>query len=87
MIDLHSHTNESDGTFTPHELVGLAMERGVEALDEPTSRGRLSALRTLVIRGSRTLPARRREVNSPTGSSRPRNHRIHRELPQPIGYG
>ncbi len=32
MIDLHSHTNESDGTFTPGELVDLAMERGVEAL-------------------------------------------------------
>ncbi len=32
MIDLHSHTNESDGTFTPEELVDLAMERGVEAL-------------------------------------------------------
>ncbi len=32
MIDLHSHTNESDGTFTPYELVELAVERGVEAL-------------------------------------------------------
>ena len=32
MIDLHSHTNESDGTFTPFELVELAVERGVEAL-------------------------------------------------------
>ena len=32
MIDLHSHTNESDGTYTPGELVGLAMESGVEAL-------------------------------------------------------
>ena len=32
MIDLHSHTNESDGTFTPEELVDLAMERGIEAL-------------------------------------------------------
>jgi 3',5'-nucleoside bisphosphate phosphatase len=32
VIDLHSHTNESDGTFTPGELVGIAMERGVEAL-------------------------------------------------------
>ena len=32
MIDLHSHTNESDGTFTPAELVDLAMERGLEAL-------------------------------------------------------
>ncbi len=32
MIDLHSHTNESDGTFTPLELVELAVDRGVEAL-------------------------------------------------------
>lgn len=32
MIDLHSHTNESDGTFTPFELVELAAQRGVEAL-------------------------------------------------------
>ena len=32
MIDLHSHTNESDGTFTPLELVDLAAERGLEAL-------------------------------------------------------
>jgi hypothetical protein len=32
VIDLHSHTNESDGTFTPHELVELAVKRGVEAL-------------------------------------------------------
>jgi predicted metal-dependent phosphoesterase TrpH len=32
VIDLHSHTNESDGTFDPLELVDLAMERGIEAL-------------------------------------------------------
>ena len=32
MIDLHSHTNESDGTFTPLELIDLAMEYGIEAL-------------------------------------------------------
>jgi len=32
VIDLHSHTNESDGTFTPAELVDLATERGLEAL-------------------------------------------------------
>jgi predicted metal-dependent phosphoesterase TrpH len=32
VIDLHSHTNESDGTFTPVELLDLAMERGIEAL-------------------------------------------------------
>ena len=32
MIDLHTHTNESDGTFTPAELVDAALERGLEAL-------------------------------------------------------
>jgi predicted metal-dependent phosphoesterase TrpH len=32
VIDLHSHTNESDGTFTPLELLELAQQRGVEAL-------------------------------------------------------
>ena len=32
MIDLHSHTNQSDGTFTPLELLDLAIERGLEAL-------------------------------------------------------
>jgi 3',5'-nucleoside bisphosphate phosphatase len=32
VIDLHSHTNESDGTFTPIELLELAQQRGVEAL-------------------------------------------------------
>jgi predicted metal-dependent phosphoesterase TrpH len=32
VIDLHSHTNESDGTLTPLELVDLAMEIGLDAL-------------------------------------------------------
>lgn len=32
MIDLHSHTNESDGTLTPADLVALAVERKIEAL-------------------------------------------------------
>lgn len=32
MIDLHSHTTFSDGTFTPEELVALARERGVTVL-------------------------------------------------------
>lgn len=32
MIDLHSHTNESDGTYSPAGLIHLAIERGVEAL-------------------------------------------------------
>jgi predicted metal-dependent phosphoesterase TrpH len=32
MIDLHSHTNESDGTFTPAELIAEAQRIGLEAL-------------------------------------------------------
>lgn len=32
MIDLHTHTNESDGTLTPAELVNEAIAVGLEAL-------------------------------------------------------
>jgi predicted metal-dependent phosphoesterase TrpH len=32
VIDLHTHTNESDGTYTPAELVDEALCRGLEAL-------------------------------------------------------
>ncbi len=32
MVDLHSHTNRSDGTLTPEQLIGLAVRSGLEAL-------------------------------------------------------
>ena len=32
MIDLHTHTNESDGSYTPLELVDRALAIGLEAL-------------------------------------------------------
>ncbi len=32
MIDLHTHTNESDGTYTPDELIEAALTAGLEAL-------------------------------------------------------
>jgi 3',5'-nucleoside bisphosphate phosphatase len=32
LIDLHSHTTESDGTFTPRELVQEALSRSLDAL-------------------------------------------------------
>ena len=41
-VDLHSHSNYSDGTFTPAELVSLAEELGLSALaltDHNTSKG------------------------------------------------
>ena len=31
-IDLHTHTNRSDGTFTPPELVRLASRRGLDVV-------------------------------------------------------
>ena len=32
MIDLHSHTDESDGTFSPAQLIAAAEEGGIEVL-------------------------------------------------------
>ena len=32
MIDLHTHTNLSDGTDTPRELINLAMAQGITTL-------------------------------------------------------
>ena len=31
-IDLHTHTNHSDGTFAPAELVELASQRGLDVV-------------------------------------------------------
>lgn len=42
MIDLHTHTSFSDGTFSPDELMALATERGITTLaitDHDTTRG------------------------------------------------
>ncbi|MBI4261044.1 MAG: PHP domain-containing protein [Actinobacteria bacterium] len=41
-IDLHAHTNRSDGTFTPREVVELAARRGLSVLavtDHDTTEG------------------------------------------------
>jgi len=47
LIDLHSHTNESDGSLAPEELVLLAKQTGLEALgitDHDTIAGYAKAL-------------------------------------------
>src|SRR5205823_5710853 len=47
MIDLHTHTNESDGSFSPAELVTAAVEKKLEALaitDHDTFAGYLQAV-------------------------------------------
>ena len=46
MIDLHTHTNKSDGTDSPHELVNKAISRGIKVLgitDHDTSAGWVEA--------------------------------------------
>src|SRR6266545_4155585 len=47
-IDLHTHTNRSDGTFAPPELVKLASQRGLEVVaitDHDTTDGLEEAAR------------------------------------------
>src|SRR5215471_15193436 len=47
LIDLHSHTNESDGTYSPEELIEEARRAGVDVLgitDHDTFRGYDEAL-------------------------------------------
>lgn len=47
-IDLHVHSNESDGTYTPSELVDYAIEKGLAAFaltDHDTTKGLAEAVR------------------------------------------
>jgi predicted metal-dependent phosphoesterase TrpH len=56
MIDLHTHTNNSDGTDSPRELVNKAISLGMSVLgitDHDTTRGWQEAIQT--VRGNITL--------------------------------
>jgi hypothetical protein len=58
-IDLHTHTNRSDGTFTPDELVRLAAERGLEVVavtDHDTTDGLEEAMATAAEVGVQIVP-------------------------------
>jgi len=58
-IDLHTHTDRSDGTFTPAELVKLAATRGLSVLgvtDHDTTAGVDEAERTARERGIEIVP-------------------------------
>ena len=73
MIDLHSHTNESDGTRSPAELIELAASIGVETLaitDHDTFAGYDAAL----------APARDRGIDLICGielSTKLHSHSVH----------
>ncbi len=56
MIDLHTHTNKSDGTDTPRELINKAISMGISLLgltDHDTTAGWVEAAQT--VRGSISL--------------------------------
>lgn len=58
MIDLHTHTTASDGTFSPFELVDTAADTGLEAVaitDHDTFAGYLEAAPYAVDRGLRLI--------------------------------
>src|SRR6266498_4780012 len=58
-IDLHTHTNRSDGTFAPPELVRLASERGLEVVaitDHDTTDGLEEGAGAGVERGVEVVP-------------------------------
>jgi len=58
-IDLHVHTTFSDGTFTPAEVVGLALERGLSVVavtDHDTTAGLTEALQAAEPTGLEVVP-------------------------------
>jgi 3',5'-nucleoside bisphosphate phosphatase len=58
-IDLHTHSNYSDGTFTPDELLALAAERGLDRIaltDHDTTRGLAEAAASGATRGVDVVP-------------------------------
>ena len=58
-IDLHTHSNRSDGTFAPTELVRLAAERDLDVValtDHDTTDGLAEALGEGVRRGVEVIP-------------------------------
>ena len=61
MIDLHTHTNESDGTYTPAELIDEALSSKLEALaitDHDTLAGYDAALPLAAVATCRSAAAR-----------------------------
>ena len=59
LIDLHVHSNCSDGTYTPEELVAYALEKGLKAFaltDHDTTAGIARAQRAASGTGLELIP-------------------------------
>lgn len=58
-VDLHVHSNKSDGSFTPAEVVGLAAQKGLSAFaltDHDTTAGVKEAVAAGLQRGIEVIP-------------------------------
>lgn len=70
-IDLHTHTTASDGTYTPRELVALAVRQGLRALavtDHDTLQGLPEACAAGHDLGLEVIPGCELSVHFPRGS-------------------
>ena len=71
MIDLHTHSNISDGTLSPTELVKLAKETGLDAIaltDHDTLQGLPEALEAGRKFGIEVIPGCELSLDSPAGA-------------------
>ncbi|MCR5763936.1 MAG: PHP domain-containing protein [Treponema sp.] len=70
MIDLHSHSTASDGTFTPRELVKYAAEKKLKVLaltDHDTTDGLMEAQQEAKVQGITFVPGIEINIAWPTG--------------------
>lgn len=71
MIDLHTHTTASDGTYSPRDLVRLAIEEGLQAVaitDHDTTAGNREALATGEEFGFEVVPGVEISADAPFGT-------------------
>ncbi len=70
MIDLHTHSNASDGEFSPSALVNLALETGISAMaltDHDTMSGLMEARQAAAAGGMTFIPGVETEVDFEPG--------------------
>lgn len=70
MIDLHTHSTESDGTCTPSELIDLAVFKGIDTIaltDHDTCAGLNEARRRADLKGINFIPGIELEIDFQPG--------------------
>lgn len=70
MIDLHTHSSASDGTFSPSELVNFAASKKIETLaltDHDTTDGLVEAQAAAFEKGINFIPGIELNIQWPTG--------------------